>query len=122
MAGKTAVQNTGFDTMKLGVAATLLLIGVGAFYYYEDQSLLYRTLGLLALLAVAIGVSSATEKGRSLLGFLQESRNEVRRMVWPNRSETVQTTLVVFGVVILVGIFLWLVDMFLGWSIRFVIG
>lgn len=122
MVGKTAVQNAGFDTVKLGVAATLLLVGLGAFYYYEDQSLLYRTLGLLALLAVSIGVSSATEKGRTLWGFLQESRNEVRRMVWPNRSETVQTTLVVFGVVILVGIFLWLVDMFLGWGIRLVIG
>ena len=122
MAGKTAIQASGFDTAKLAVAATLLCLGVGAFYYYADHSLLYRTLGLIAVAAVAIGISLTTDKGRTLWGFLQESRIEVRKMVWPNRSETVQTTLVVFVVVILVGIFLWLLDMLLGWSIRLVIG
>ena len=116
------MQSTGFDTVKLLVAATLLAIGVGAFYYYADQSLLYRTLGLLTIVAIAAGIGLTTDKGQALWGFLQESRIEVRKMVWPNRTETVQTTLVVFVVVILVGIFLWLLDMLLGWSIRLVIG
>ena len=115
------MQSTVFDTVKLIAAATLLVLGVSAFYYYADQSLLYRTLGLLTLAAIAIGIGLTTDKGQALWGFLKESRIEVRKMVWPSRTETVQTTLVVFVVVILVGIFLWLLDMLLGWSIRQVI-
>jgi preprotein translocase subunit SecE len=110
------------DTAKLALATLLLAAGVIAFYWYEDQSTLYRVLGLLAIVVMAAGIALTTEKGRSVVGFLQESRTEVRKMVWPTRTETVQTTLVVFLVVILVGIFLWLLDMFLGWAIQFIIG
>ncbi len=122
MAGKTEVQETAFDTVKLVVAVGLLAVGVGAFYYYSDQSQLFRVLGLLAITAVAVGIVLTTQRGQSLWAFLQESRTEVRKMVWPNRTETVQTTLMVMVVVILVGIFLWLLDMLLAWIMRFVIG
>jgi preprotein translocase subunit SecE len=122
MASKTEVQSSGLDTAKLAVAALLLVAGVFAFYWYQDQSTLYRILGLLAIVAVAAGIALTTAKGRSIVSFLQDSRTEVRKMVWPSRTETVQTTLVVFLVVIVVGIFLWLLDMFLGWLIRLIIG
>jgi preprotein translocase subunit SecE len=122
MASKTEVQSSGLDTAKLAVAALLLVAGVVAFYWYQDQSTLYRILGLLAIVAVAAGIALTTAKGRSIVSFLQDSRTEVRKMVWPSRTETVQTTLVVFLVVIVVGIFLWLLDMFLGWLIRLIIG
>ena len=122
MVGKTEVQDTAFDTVKLVVAVGLLVVGVGAFYYYSDQSQLFRVLGLLAIAAVAVGIVLTTHRGQTLWGFLQESRTEVRKMVWPNRTETVQTTLMVMVVVIIVGIFLWLLDMLLAWIMRFVIG
>ncbi|MEN8132769.1 MAG: preprotein translocase subunit SecE [Pseudomonadota bacterium] len=122
MAGKIEVQDTAFDAIKLATALVLLAVGVGVFYYYSDQSQLYRVLGLLVVTAVAIGIALTTGKGQYLWGFLQESRVEVRKMVWPNRAETVQTTLMVFVVILVVGIFLWLLDMLLSWIIRFVIG
>ena len=122
MVGKTEVQDTAFDTVKLVVAVGLLVVGVGAFYYYSDQSQLFRVLGLLAVAAVSVGIVLTTQRGQTLWGFLQESRTEVRKMVWPNRTETVQTTLMVMVVVIIVGIFLWLLDMLLAWIMRFVIG
>jgi preprotein translocase subunit SecE len=122
MVGKTEVQDTAFDTVKLVVAVGLLAVGVGAFYYYSEQSQLFRVLGLLAIAAVAVGIVLTTHRGQNLWGFLQESRTEVRKMVWPNRTETVQTTLMVMVVVIIVGIFLWLLDMLLAWVMRFVIG
>jgi preprotein translocase subunit SecE len=121
MISKAEAQGSAFDTFKLVLAAMLLAFGVVAFYYYSEESQLYRVLGLLVITAVAVGVGLTTEKGRTLWGFLQASRTEVRKMVWPSRADTVQTTLVVFIVVIVVGIFLWLMDMLLSWFIRFVI-
>ncbi len=122
MAGKVEVQGSAFDTVKMIVSVMLLVLGVAGFYYYAEESTLYRVLGLLAIVGVVIGIMLTTAKGKSLWGFLKESRTEVRKMVWPTRAETVQTTLIVFVLVIIVGIFLWLLDMFLGWAIRFVIG
>lgn len=122
MATKTETQASGLDTAKLAVAALLVAGGVIAFYWYEDQSTLYRVLGLVAIVIVAVGIALTTTRGRETVGFLQESRTEVRKMVWPSRTETMQTTLVVFLVVIIVGIFLWLLDMLLGWMIQFIIG
>jgi preprotein translocase subunit SecE len=71
---------------------------------------------------VAVGIALTTVPGRRLWGFVQESRTEVRKMVWPTRAETLQTTLIVLLVVLLVGVFFWLLDMFLGWAIQLLIG
>ncbi|EHQ53633.1 preprotein translocase subunit SecE [Ectothiorhodospira sp. PHS-1] len=118
MAGKAEVEGAGFDTVKLLVAVGLLVAGVIGFYWFSDGSTLFRVLGLLAISGVAVGIVFTTAKGRALAGFLQESRTEVRKMVWPTRVETLQTSLVVLAVTILVAIMLWLIDMLLGWSIR----
>jgi preprotein translocase subunit SecE len=122
MASKTEARSSGTDTAKLAVAALLIGAGVFGFYWYQDQSTLYRVLGLLTVTTVALGVALTTEKGRTTVSFLQDSRTEVRKMVWPSRTETLQTTLIVFLVIIVVGIFLWLLDMFLGWLIQYIIG
>jgi len=118
MAKAEEVQGSGFDTIKLAVAVALLVAGVLGFYWYADESLLFRVLGLLAVALVAIGIVFTTVLGQSLAGFLKESRTEVRKMVWPTRAEATQTTLIVIVVVILVGILLWLLDMVLGWGIQ----
>jgi preprotein translocase subunit SecE len=121
MTTKTELQNSSLDTAKLTVAVLLLTSGVIAFYWYEDQSTLYRVLGLVAITIVAVAIALTTAKGRSTVGFLQDSRTEVRKMVWPTRVETAQTTLVVFLFVIIVGIFLWLLDMLLSRLIQIII-
>ena len=122
MAKAEEAQGSGFDTIKLAVAVGLLVVGVLGFYWYADESLLFRVLGLLAVALVAIGIVFTTALGQSLAGFLKESRTEVRKMVWPTRAEATQTTLIVIVVVILVGIFLWLLDMLLAWGVRMFIG
>src|SRR5687768_13244518 len=121
MTTKTVDEPTMLDTLKLSFAALLLLAAVIAFYWYAEYSLLYRVLALLAVVSIAAAVALMTARGRELLGFLAESRTEVRRMVWPTRAETVQTTLIVFVMVIIVGVFLWLLDLLLGWLTGFVI-
>ena len=118
MATKTEAQGSLFDTIKLLLALAVLVAGIVGFYYFEEQSLLYRVLGLLVMVGVAIGVTLTTVKGKGLVGFLGLSRAEVRKMVWPTRAETIQTTLIVFILVVILAIFLWFVDMLLGAGVK----
>ena len=109
---ETEVSNK-LDTFKLVLAIAVLLAAIGGFYYYSEASLLYRVLGLVGMAIVAVGIALTTGTGQAILAFGRESRTEVRKVVWPTRQETVQTTLMVVVAVILLGIFLWLVDMLL---------
>jgi preprotein translocase subunit SecE len=109
---ETEVSNK-LDTFKLVIAVMILLAGIGGFYYYADVSLLYRVLGLVAVVIIAAGIALTTSTGHAILSFGRESRAEVRKVVWPTRQETVQTTLMVVVAVIILGIFLWLIDMML---------
>jgi preprotein translocase subunit SecE len=109
---ETEVSNK-LDTFKLVIAIAALLAGIGGFYYYADASLLYRVLGLVAVVMVAAGIALTTVTGHAILSFGREARAEVRKVVWPTRQETVQTTLMVVVAVIILGIFLWLIDMML---------
>jgi preprotein translocase subunit SecE len=118
----TETQASGLDTVKLTVALVLLGAAVVAFYWYEDQSLLIRVLGLISVAAVSILIASQTAVGRSTWTFIGNTRNEVRKVVWPTRAETTQTALAVLFVVVLMGVVLWLLDMFLLWAIRLLTG
>ena len=118
MATNTESQGSLFDTVKLLLALAILIAGIVGFYYFAEESLLYRVLGLLAMVGVAIGVTMTTAKGKGLVSFLSLSRVEVRKMVWPTRAETIQTTLIVFILVVILAIFLWFVDMLLGAGVK----
>jgi len=118
----TETQASGLDTVKLAVALMLLGGAVFAFYWYADQSLLMRVLGLLGVAAVSILIASQTALGRSTWSFIGSTRTEVRKVVWPTRAETTQTALAVLFVVLLMGVMLWLLDMFLLLAIRLLTG
>ncbi len=122
MVTMTETGSSKLDSFKLLLAVVLLVAGIGGFYYLEDQSLLYRVLGLLGVVVLALGVVYTTAMGKTVAGFLRESRTEVRKVVWPTRQETMQTTLIVIVVVILVGISLWLLDMLLLWGVKLLTG
>jgi len=106
------------DKIKLIISLLVVAGSIAAFYVYEEQSLLYRVLGLIGALIVAAAIALMTETGRNTRAFLRGSVIEVRKVVWPTRKETTQTTLLVVVVVILVGLFLWLLDMFLTWAVQ----
>ena len=115
MVAKTEeVVTNKLDSFKLLLAIAILISGIVGFYYYVAESQLYRVLGVVFAAGVAIAISSTTNLGRGLIGFARESRMEVRKVVWPTRQETVQTTFMVLVAVIIIGIFLWLIDMALG--------
>jgi len=110
------------DTLKWLVALALLGAAVVAFYYYGEESLLLRVIGLLIVAGAAGSIAFTTDKGRAAWDFMRESRTELRKVVWPTRKETTQTTLVVIGVVALVAIFMWMVDGILSWIVRLLLG
>ena len=123
MVAKTEeVVSNKLDTMKLMLAIAVLIFGIVGFYYFEAESQLYRVLGVVFATLVAVGISSTTRIGQVLIGFARESRMEVRKVVWPTRQETVQTTFMVIVAVIIIGIFLWLVDMVLAEAIQMLTG
>ena len=117
MVSKTEPTSSAFDTFKLMTAVLVLIAGVVGFYYFEEESQLLRVLGMLGVAVIAFLIAATSEPGRRGLGFVKDSRVEVRKVVWPTRQETVQTTIAVLIMVLLVAIMLWLFDMFLGWGV-----
>jgi preprotein translocase subunit SecE len=113
---------SSLDTVKLGVSLLILVAGIGGFYQFEEQSLLLRVLGLLAVAGLAVFVALLSKPGKAVWTFAVDSRTEVRKVVWPSRQETLQTTLIVFVMVLLLGIFLWLVDMLLAYILKVITG
>ena len=123
MNAKAVTQTgSGADIAKLLIALTLILSGIVGFYYYEEQSLLLRVLSLLVVTGISVAIAMQTERGRNTWGFVKDARTEVRKVVWPTRAETMQTTLIVIIMVLVVGIILWIMDTFLLWAVRLLTG
>lgn len=122
MNSKAEAQGSTFDTVKLTAAFLLVLAGAIGFNYYSDQSLLLRVIAMIVVAAVALGIVLATAKGRRALGFVKDARTEVRKVVWPTRNETLQTTLIVMIMVVIVGVLLWIMDSFLLWAVKLLTG
>lgn len=106
---KTEVQSKG-DRTKIVAAISILVVAIIGFYYYEEHSLLIRVFAFSAALAGAVALFAQTLMGREVWQFAQESKIEIRKVVWPTRQETTQTTLVVLVMVVIVAFVLWLLD------------
>jgi len=111
-------RSTGLESAKIGLAIVLLLGGVAAFYWLSREPLFVRVASLLIPVLLAGAVVYATAVGKSIWRFAFDSRVEVRKMVWPTRQETTQTTLVVVLLIVVISLFLWGVDSLLAWIVR----
>mgnify|MGYP003603167343 FL=1 len=110
------------DTAKLAAAALLLIAGIYAFYFFADYSALLRVLGLLVIVGGAAAIALQTQIGNQLWHFVGDARTEVRKVVWPTRQETLQTTFIVVVMVLILGIIMWLFDMVLMNVLRLLTG
>ena len=122
MNARAEAGSSGLDTAKLVVSATIIVVGIWAFYFFAGYSLLLRVVALLALSGGAAALALTTAPGRQLWRFAVDSRMEVRKVVWPTHQETLQTTLIVIVMVFLLGVLLWLFDMVLMAILRFLTG
>ena len=122
MNSKTETQQGTVDIFKFLVALGVLTISLVGFYYYAEAPKVFRVLGILAGITVSLVIVSQTLKGRQAIDFVREAQVEVRKIVWPTRQETSQTTLFVIIVVIIFAILLWVLDLGLSSSIQGLIG
>jgi preprotein translocase subunit SecE len=110
------------EKIKIAVAALIAVGGLVAFYAISEQPTVIRLAVLLGAFGVAILVLWFTAAGRTFLAFARESWEEAKRVVWPNRKETLQTTGVVFLFVFTMALFLWMVDTGLLWITQKLLG
>ncbi len=99
------------------VSILILISGMVLFYYFSDVRLFYRVLGMISVIILSGFVMYQSDFGKLVYSYVTDSKTELKKVTWPTKQETTQTTLGVLFVVILVGILLWLFDMFLGWAI-----
>ncbi len=110
------------DRIKLALALLLVIAGIVGFYYLGDKALILRVASVLAGLVAAVLVAWRTEPGRQFYVYAQEAVAETRKVVWPSRKETVQTTGMVLAFVLVMAIFLWIVDAVLVWGVKLLMG
>lgn len=119
-----AVEKTSpRDNLLMVVSLAILGAGIAGFFYYADDVMtLIRAVGLVVAVIVASLVVLQTERGRDMFGFVREADEQRRKVVWPTRQETFQTTLIVVVITIITAILLFLMDSVFGWLIRRLIG
>jgi len=123
MAFKTNLQEkSSFDWIKWFVVCLLFIVGLAANYYYGTQPWPVRLLGWLLLLAIMATIALQTRQGKMALSFALESKTELRKVFWPTRQETMQTTLFVAAMVIVLALILWAIDSGLMWAIGWLTG
>ena len=108
--------------IKLLVAFLLLVAGIAGFYLLADKATVLRILAVLAGLGASIAVLWTTPIGQQSLGFVGESVVEARKVVWPTRKETIQTTTVVFVLVLIMAAFLAVVDIGFAYMVQWLMG
>ncbi|MGB6449668.1 MAG: preprotein translocase subunit SecE [Steroidobacteraceae bacterium] len=111
------------DKVKLGAAIILVIAGLAAYYALGNAEAAWlRWVAVVAGVALAVAVMIPSQYGRDLRQFWTEARGELRKVVWSTRRETGMTTLVVFGFVVIAGLFFWVVDFVLAWATRHLTG
>lgn len=110
------------NKIKLLVALLLLVAGIAGFYMLADKATVLRILAVIAGLGAAIAVIWTTPVGQQSLGFVGDSVAEARKVVWPTRKETIQTTLVVFVLVVIMAAFLGVVDIGFAYMVQWLMG
>jgi preprotein translocase subunit SecE len=105
------------DKIQIVIAVAILLGGVAAFYVLGDKPMITRVGAMLGLFVLAGVVGWFSAPGREFAGFAKESVDEAKKVVWPTRKETMQSTGIIFVFVFIMALFLWVVD----WSLTFAI-
>jgi len=109
--------NSAADIAKLAVAGLILVAAIFAYYWYNEFQTWQRLLILLGGFVASGAIAYTTRTGHAAKDFLSESLFELRKVVWPTRQETIQTTAVIFVVVIVLSLILGLIDLLLKWAI-----
>ncbi|RXK34382.1 preprotein translocase subunit SecE [Arsenophonus endosymbiont of Bemisia tabaci Asia II 3] len=124
MSVNSDAQESGrsFDVAKWVLVAILLVIAIVGNYYFRQCNLALRVIAVVAIAALAGGIALWTAKGKATLAFAREARIEMRKVIWPTRQETLQTTLFVAAVTAVMALILWGLDGILVRLVSFITG
>jgi len=103
------------DRIKLGLAVLVVIAGIVGFSMLDAQPMVARIGVFVGGLVVAALLAWFSEPGRCTLSFAGESYNEVKRVSWPTRKETIQMTGIVFAFVAVMGLLMWVLDKGIEW-------
>ncbi len=115
---QTPTVSSSKDSGLLVLSIAAILGGIAAFYWYDERPLPLRIGMVIIGLAAGAGLIWLSSYGREFLQFAQAARVELRKVVWPDRTETVRTTYIVFGFAVLMGLFFFVLDWVLTWMTR----
>ena len=120
------VQNQQIDgpveKLKWTLAIALVIAGIVLYYYWSERSGAQRWGAMVGGLVLGIGAFAMSNVGRRFWSFVLDSRIELRKVVWPDRQETMTTTAIVFGFVAIAGVFFWLLDLLLTYATNYLTG
>ena len=108
--------------IRLFLGISIIGLAVYGNSYFAQEALLYRVLGVIVISAIGLFVLSTTIEGKESLKIILESRTEIRRVVWPTRTETTQTVLIVVVAIIVCALLLWGLDSLFGWATAKLLG
>jgi preprotein translocase subunit SecE len=115
-------SNSTVDRIKLALTGLIVLVGIVGFYYLSTSPLVVRIGVLLGAAGLAAALAWTSEPGKRFFAYCQDAVEETKKVVWPSRKETMQTTAVVVAFVIVMALFLWVVDASLVWLVRVLVG
>lgn len=122
MTTEVQAQNPQLDYLKWGAVFLLIIVAILGNQYLSQYSALLRAGGVVVAVVAAAFIALQTMKGRTAFDFAKEAHIEVRKVVWPTRQETLQTTLIVAVFVVILSLFLWGIDSLLVWGLGLVVG
>jgi len=118
-----AEKTSARDNVMWALGLLVLLVGVVGFFRFSGEVMtLIRVVGLLVSAGIALALVARTARGRDMFAFMRETDVERRKVVWPTRQETLQTTLMVLVITVIVAILLFIMDTIFGWVVRQLIG
>lgn len=117
MNAKSDTSGSRWDALKWSVVAILLMAGVWANYHYIQIDWALRLAGWILLACIMVAISLQTAIGAQVWTFAKDARMELRKVAWPTRPETIQTTMVIVGMVVLMALILWGIDSLLLWLV-----
>lgn len=122
MSENTVNSSNPLDAVKWVVTLALLVGIVAADFIYDDVSVLIRAVGAVVAVGIAGFIASTTAKGSAFITFAKDSRMEVRKVVWPTRQETTQTTIIVLIATAVIALLIYFIDWIIVELVSFITG
>ena len=121
VANKLEIETNKNDLVKWILSLMIFAGSLFAFYYFDQYPIIYSVLGLIGVVLLDFAILFNTEKIKNLRVFTYDARVELKKVVWSTKAEVIQTTIIVFIVVIIMSVLLWLLDKLLGAGIKFLL-